>query len=131
MPHVFTDRQWSAAFGEFRQSGLTMAEFCRSRRISFPKFRYRFYSPRYRNASTVGSPPGIAGVPATALVDRVAHGFVPVHVRPVPVASVDLDRPEPAAPLELVMADQRLVRVPVGFDAATLDRLLDLLEHRS
>jgi len=131
MPHLLTDHQWSAAFGEFRQSGLTMAEFCRRRHIPFPKFRYRFYSPRYRIASAVGSAPRVAGVPAASLADRVAHGFVPVHVRPAPVALVDRDRPQPAATLELVLGDQRLVRVPVGFDAATLDRLLDLLEHRS
>jgi hypothetical protein len=33
--------------------------------------------------------------------------------------------------LELVVGDDQHVRVPVGFEPATLGRLLDLLESRS
>jgi hypothetical protein len=35
-----------------------------------------------------------------------------------------------APPLELVLADDRRIRVPTGFDPATLHQLLDTLEQR-
>ena len=58
--------------------------------------------------------------------------FLPVHVRPpvsVPIAHHDIfERP---TELELVVGDEYLIRIPTGFDPATLGRLLDLLESRS
>jgi hypothetical protein len=36
----------------------------------------------------------------------------------------------PPAPLELVLGDQCHLRVPAGFDSATLHQLLDVLEQR-
>ena len=37
----------------------------------------------------------------------------------------------PTTPLELVLGDQCHLRVPSGFDPATLHQLVDVLEQRS
>ena len=48
---------------------------------------------------------------------------------PTPVAAHHVARPP--APLELVLGDRCHLRVPAGFDPATLHQLLDVLEERS
>jgi hypothetical protein len=56
--------------------------------------------------------------------DAVAAPFVAVHVIPD-------EQPPPASPLEVVLADGRCIRVPIGFDPVTLQRLLAILEEAS
>jgi hypothetical protein len=120
---------WSAVLADFRRSGMTHVQFCQSRRISLHSFRTWLYRlrpglPARRSRTGRTSPPTPPSV-----VDPPA--FVPVHVRTHPSAVVvtrHVDRSP--APLELVLGDRCHVRVPAGFDPATLHRLLDALEER-
>jgi hypothetical protein len=124
-------RHWAAVIADFRRSGLTQAEFCRRRHVSIHAFRSRLYSPRHRFP-----PPGTPGTPNSLPRSTTARcstpSFLPVHIRPhmsVPVAHHDFSK-RPTE-LELVVGDEHLIRIPTGFDPATLGRLLDLLESRS
>ena len=123
---------WSALLTDFRRSGLTHVQFCDLRQISIHSFRdwldrlrpglppRRPRSSRHVTAPTHG--PAQADPPA----------FLPVHIRSqVPMASANHQILSPPAPLELVLGEQCHLRVPVGFDPATLHQLLDVLEQRS
>ena len=121
---------WSAILADFRRSGLTHVQFCQLRRISIHSFRDWLYRLRpglpprrsraRHNSSTASSTQ--ADTPA----------FLPVHVRPRSLAPIaDHQVALPPAPLELVLSDRAHLRVPAGFDPATLHQLLDVLEQRS
>jgi transposase len=55
--------------------------------------------------------------------DQQLPPFVPVHL-------VTDTPPTPPQPLELLLADGRVVRVPPGFDPPTLRQLLALLQEQ-
>lgn len=120
---------WSAIFADFRHSGMTHVQFCSARRISLHSFRTWLYRlrpglPPRRPRAARKSPP-----PKPAAADPPA--FLPVHVRthcPAIPAVAHVIPPPP--PLELVLGDRCHVRVPAGFDPATLHQLLDVLERR-
>jgi hypothetical protein len=121
---------WSAIVADFRRSGLTHVEFCQLRRVSIHSFRDWLYRLR------PGLPPRRSRTdrptphPSSTQADTPA--FLPVHVRPRPLAPIsDHQVAPPPAPLELVLSDRAHLRVPVGFDPATLHQLLDVLEQRS
>ena len=121
---------WSAILADFRRSGLTHVEFCQLRRISIHSFRDLLYRlrpglPPRRSRTGHTSP-----APSSTPVDTPA--FLPVHVRPRSLAPIsDHQVVQPPAPLELVLSDRAHLRVPAGFDPATLHQLLDVLEQRS
>jgi hypothetical protein len=95
------ERQWRRWISQWRTSGLSVRAFCARHGLATASF-YNWRRVLERRAS-----------------ERPA--FVPVQV----VA----DTPPPqASALELVLADGRAVRVAPGFDAATLRRLLAVLE---
>ena len=121
---------WSAILADFRRSGLTHVEFCQLRSISIHSFRDWLYRLR------PGLPPrrSRAGrtYPAPSLPQAGPPAFLPVHVRPRSLTPiVDHHVIQPPAPLELVLSDRCHLRVPAGFDPATLHLLLDVLEERS
>jgi hypothetical protein len=92
-------RQW-------RSSGLSVGDFCAEREVAVATF--------YAWRRTI------------AQRDAEAVRFVPVRVVPD-------DQPARTAPgavgLEVLLAGGRLIRVGPGFDAATLQRLLVVLEE--
>jgi hypothetical protein len=120
---------WSAVLADFRRSGMTHVQFCSARRISLHSFRTWLYRlrpglPPRRSRDTRTSPP--PKPPATT-----PPAFLPVDVRPVPPAiPAGTSPPAPTPPLELVVDDRFHLRVPAGFDPASLHRLLDALERR-
>ena len=96
----------------FERSGLSLAEF--ERRHGLSRNRLSWWRKRLGAAATAtDTRPAPASV--TFLPVRVE---VPPRAAPPPVA---------AAPIELVLPDGTVVRVPPSFDAATLTRLLDVL----
>ena len=98
----------------FEHSGLSLAEF--ERRHNLSRNRLSWWRKRLGAAATAtDTRPGPASV--TFLPVRVA---VPPRAAPPPVA---------AAPIELVLPDGTVVRVPPSFDVATLTRLLDVLRE--
>jgi transposase-like protein len=106
---------WRRVLQEFQQSGQGVRAFCEAHGLSTPSFyawrrtiqeRDRQHPSRSRRGSRPASRPVTGpGRPA----------FVPVTI----AAS--------AAPLEVVLRDGRIVRVPAPFDAATLRQLLAVL----
>jgi hypothetical protein len=118
MPRIpIDDPRWDDLLDDFRRSGLTHAEFCRSRGLPLHTFRKRLYRDRTPGAATNpgASPTG------------TAPAFLPVTVLPDPT-------PAPAAthqPLELILPHGQRIAVAPGFDPHTLRLLLDVLEGRS
>jgi hypothetical protein len=96
------EQQWRRWISRWRDSGLSVRDFCARRDLATPSF----YACR------------------RTLERRAAHqhSFVPVQV----VAETPLAQ---ASALELVLADGRIVRVAPGFDAATLRQLLTVLRE--
>ena len=98
----------------FERSGLSLAEFERRRDLS--RNRLSWWRKRLGVAANVtDAHPAQASV--SFLPVRVA---VPPRVAPAPTAT---------APIELVLPDGTVVRVPPSFDVATLTRLLDVLRE--
>jgi hypothetical protein len=95
------------ALGKLDASGLTVAEHARRSGIAEKRFRYW----RRRLAGHLE--------PATPL-------FVPVRISGGAASASALEEEAPA--LE-VLVGGRIVRVPVGFDSATLTQLMTVLER--
>jgi transposase len=95
------EQQWRRWLREWQSSGLSVRAFCERHHLSEP----RFYAWRGKLAKR----------------DAQRPAFVPVQV----VADEAL-----TTTLELVLAGGRKLRVPAGFDAATLRQLLAVLEEQ-
>jgi transposase len=93
------EQQWRQWIDLWRRSGLSVQAFCDRHGLAAPSF----YAWR------------------RTLRQRDAAAFVPVRLLG--------DVPPAAASLEVVLAGGRRLRVPVGFDPATLRQLLALLEE--
>jgi hypothetical protein len=95
------ERLWRRWIGEWQTSGLSVRVFCDRHGLAIPTF-YAWRRTLERRA---------AEAPAFVPVQVVADGV-----------------PAQAGGLEVVLHDGRAVRVMPGFDAATLRRLLAVLE---
>jgi transposase len=97
------ERFWRTKVRQWRQSGLSVRAFCEQHHLA----QANFYAWR------------------RALAQRDAEiQFVPVRLAAEPAATTTA-----AAALEVVLDGQRLLRIRPGFDAATLQRLLTVLEE--
>lgn len=127
MPRPSRELYWSAILADFRRSGLTHVEFCRRRRISIHAFRSWLYRRPPDLRPTSGDAQGAPPVPTPA--PSATPQFLPVCIRPQPVPGLTSPHDSRSAPaLELVLTDDRRIRIPPGFDPATLRQLLDTLE---
>lgn len=115
------ERFWRRMVGQWRRSGQSVRDFCAAHALSEPSFFAwrRTLADRDRQAAASAAANGRrhhARPPAPDdKRDRAAPAFVPVHVLPAATA------------LEIVLGGGRVVRVPSGFDAATLRQLLAVL----
>lgn len=117
---------------DFRRSGLTHVQFCKLRQISIHSFRDCLYRLRPGLPPRRPRPPRHVASPTHGPAQTNPPAFLPIHVRPqVSMASADHPIRSLPAPLELVLSKQCHLRVPVGFDPATVHQLLDVLEQRS
>lgn len=98
----------------FERSGLPVAEF--ERRHDLSPNRLSWWRKRLGAAAPV-TDGRAASVPVT---------FLPVRID---VAPHPTSTPPPAAPIELVLPDGVVVRVPPSFDPTSLARLLDVLRE--
>lgn len=112
------EREWRDRIAQWRASGQSVRVFCAAHQLSEPSF----YSWRRTIACRDGdaTPGPAAGPDHHAPADRPA--FVPVHIVAAPPTNG-------SAGLELVLGSDRVVRIPSGFDAATLRRLLAVLQE--
>ena len=98
----------------WRGSGLTAGEFARKHGVREQTLRWW----KWR----LGSEPHEGGAlrPARTPSEDVS-----------PLTFVEMMAGMPSEPLEVVLASGVRIRVPSGFDASTLERLLDVVERRS
>ncbi|HWC91041.1 MAG TPA: hypothetical protein VG433_15335 [Pirellulales bacterium] len=104
-----TERRWRTLVAEQRRSGLTIAAFCLNHELACSAFHYWKRELLARDAQR--RPP------------RPAARFLPVVVADAPSAS---SAPS-ALPLELALPSGEVLRVPAGFDPATLAQVLAVL----
>jgi len=100
------ERFWRDMVRRWRHSGQTVRAFCAEHGLSEPSF----YS--WRRIIAERDQPGDA--------PKDLPAFVPVRVAPDSAAT---------SVLEVVAGPGRVIRVPVGFDAATLRNLLVVVEE--
>jgi hypothetical protein len=118
------ERVWRRLLQLWRCSGRTVRAFCAEhhlREASFYAWR-RIITDRDRQHATQ---PAVAAAcqhdaPYQATAGQAT--FVPVRIVPAPTGD-----PAAARAFEVVLNDNRVVRVPVGFDAASLRQLLAIL----
>ena len=112
------ERFWRGCIARWRSSGLSVREFCRREALSEPSFySWRRELARREESQAVprrSSAPRLRGTPKPT-------AFVPVHV---------LATHSTPAAVEILLPRGRRVRVRPGFDHATLEAVLDLLERR-
>lgn len=118
------EREVRALLAELSASGLSLAEFCTKRGI--PRGTLSCWRTVIRRRDAVrAARVGVAPAAST--------GTKAASASPVPFVRVRVRPPRPPAPavgtpLEVVLPGGLAVRVPVGFDAATLTDLLRVLE---
>lgn len=95
-----TAEQWRELIEQQAQSDLTVEAFCRRRGVAVSTFFAR----------------------RRKLADRAGPAFVEVTASTEPPALPVAD-----SPLELILPGGMMIRVPVGFDAVTLRRLMEAL----
>jgi transposase len=98
------EQQWRHWIRQWQRSGLSVRAFCARHYLSQPSFYAWRRTLQQREAAT----------PA----------LVPVRVLPDETSA-------PPSSLEVVLARGRCLRVPPGFDPATLRQLLAVLEEAS
>lgn len=102
--------EWVRRFERWQRSGLELRAFASQERLSLQRLAWW----RWR-LTRDGDFPSAAAAPATALVPLAQ-----------PVSFVELaSEPDPhAAPIEVVLGNGRIVRVPAWFDDGALSRVL-------
>jgi hypothetical protein len=105
--------EWRDTLRRYRESGLTVVAFCKRERFALSLF---YYWKREIARRDLGLPKASSnGKPRPPRDSR----FVPLKVCRVEIQQ---------APLELVLADNRRVRIGGDFDAGVLKKLLAVLE---
>lgn len=118
------ERFWRQVLGQWRRSRQTVRDFCLERGLAEPSF-YAWRRTIAERDQQVAGRNGRAGVGRHQRYSEADSldkpMFIPVHVAPATTAQ----------PLEVVVGQGRIIRVPAGFDAATLRQLLAVLEESS
>jgi transposase-like protein len=101
------ERFWRQAIGRWQKSGLTIRAFCRQHGVAEANFHaWRRTLADRDSAAAAFAPVHVLNDEPLALTGQAAHGA-----------------------LELLLPNRRVLRIGAGFDAATLQRLLPLLEE--
>lgn len=120
---------WAELIDEWRQSGLSLPEFCRRHGLRRGTMQNWVYKPAFRRAAE-----DARRVPQRRRDDAVAAGeaeapagpprFLPVTLVAEPDAAADRD------PIVLILDGRHRIAVGSGFDALTLRRLVVALGDR-
>ena len=102
------EAHWRRLLEEQRRSGVSVAIFCRRRKIAVHPFYWWQRTLRERNGSVEGQAP------------EEKAGFVPVRL---PLFGI--------APIEVVHREGHVIRVPAGCDVSSLCRVLQALNASS
>ena len=115
------ERSWRRLIQQWRHSGMTIRDFCVEHEVSEPSFFAwrRTIADRDRQSGQP-SADGYGNVDSNKT--QASPAFVPLRV----VSTVSTPA---GTAFEVVLRDGRIVRVPAGFDPATLRQLLVLLNE--
>jgi transposase-like protein len=116
------ERYWRRLLRRWKRSGQTGRDFCATHGLSEPSFyAWRREIAQRDQEPSSATPPATLPVPPRPAACAAQPTFVrvTVHAEDVP------------APLEVVLAHGRRVRIHPGFDAALLRQLLRVLEEPS
>ena len=110
MAHVFKskesrERYWREHIRTCEASGKSIVQYCRDTGVSAPMYHWWKRELKHRDVKEIGAP-------------------LFAEVRPV----VDVTPMEQSV-LEVVLGQNRVVRVPRGFDTVTLSAVVQLLEN--
>ena len=122
------ERSWRELIQQWRHSGMTIRDFCVEHEVSEPSFFAwrRTIADRDRDRDRQSGHPsadGYGNVDSNKTQDSPT--FVPLHVVSTPAGAAYAAY----AAYEVVLRDGCIVRVPAGFDPATLRQLLVLLNE--
>jgi transposase len=118
------ERSWRRTLGQWRRSGQSVRDFCLEHDLSEPSFYAwrRTIAERDRQSASRNGRADVVRQQRPSDADSLDKPiFIPLHVVPATTAP----------PLEVVLGQGRVIRVPAGFDAATLRQLLGVLEEPS
>lgn len=112
------EERWRGILEEQKTSGLSNSAFCRQKKISanayfWWKREVRLRDQRRRRGTVSGR--------------EERRSLVPVRIESTSI----LERSVAPGSFEIVLPNQRLVRVPAGFDVESLKRLIAVLEGAS
>jgi transposase-like protein len=114
---------WRRRLADQAASGLSISEWCRRSEVSGSLFHYWKRALARRGAGRVGSDPkSLAKPPGQAV-------FAQVVLTPAAEPG-EGDLLSAGGAVEIVLPGERVIRVGAGFDAATLWRVLAVLEGR-
>jgi transposase len=114
------ERCWRRLLRQWRRSGLTIREFCAEHALSEASFFAWRRTLVERDQQRAGRDT-LQGDHEPRRQSDERPAFVPLRV----VATIAA-----GTAFEVVLRDGRVVRVPVGFEAASLRQLLAILEER-
>ena len=119
------ERFWRRLLRLWRRGGGTIRAFCAEHQVSEASFFAwrRIIADRDREHASQPDLRTNERHDAPHPVTAVQPAFVPLRVVPSPAG-------EPSRAFEVVLKDERVVRVPAGFDAVSLRMLLAVLEER-
>jgi transposase len=113
-----TREEWSKRIERWKDSGLSAKDFANETGISQRSLSWwRWQLGRKATEPTLARP--------TQRRKREAKAAPPASR----MTFVEVSAPAPSEPFEIVLASGRRIRVPSGFDAPTLERLLVVLER--
>ena len=124
---------WEEAIRRCKQAGQSVRDFCRAEGLHEAAFYWwrRELAKRHRTADAANPPQPDASHVTPATPPRRA---VPPRRRAVsflPVQVLERHTAEPGGGIEIVLGQERTVRVRAGFDRQTLADVLAVLEVRS
>lgn len=129
--------RWAELIDEWRQSGLSLPEFCRRHGLRRGTMQNWVYKPAFRRSAEDArrGPRRRRDDPAAAGGAETPPGpprFLPVTLiaEPAPAAAGPELEPDPD-PIVLILDGRRRIAVAPGFDAETLRRLVDAVEARA
>lgn len=115
------EQLWRRIIRRHQQSDLPVSAFCQREGLKVGYFLWWQRELTRRDREKTASLPG----PLTKgpIQPPVAPAFLPVRV-----VDANLAPPQPAPPIEIVLHDGPIVRVPSGFDPQTLGEIMAVLE---
>ena len=122
MKNALIREQWARRIERWKDSGLPAKEFAAELGInarSLAWWKWQLSKPEAAVATTRLRRRRSRSAPATALAKTIS-----------PMTFVEMTASVIGEPLEIVLPSALRVRVPVGFDDATLTRLLDVMDRR-